>query len=315
VAEASTVLALAGGVGGAKLAVGLSRLLPPNALTIAVNTGDDDIFHGLHVSPDLDTVMYALAGLQNPATGWGIAGDSFEALATLERLGAETWFRLGDRDLATHLRRTELLRAGRSLSEVTSELCIRFGVEHRVVPMSDQPVRTIAITDEGELAFQDYFVRRRCEPRLAGVRFDGIDAASPAPEFWKALQSAQTVIFCPSNPFVSIAPILTLSGVANTLRASRANRVAVSPIIGGQAVKGPAAKMFDELGEAPSALAVARRYQGLIDVFVIDEADAGLAEGIAMLGMRAVATRTLMASVEDEVTVARKVLQAAGASG
>jgi len=314
VVGAGPVLALAGGVGGAKLATGLSILLPASSLTVAVNTGDDEIFHGLHVSPDLDTVMYALAGLQNRATGWGLAGDSFESLSMLERLGGETWFRLGDRDLATHLRRTELLRAGWTLSDVTTELCRALGVTQRVVPMSDQPVRTIAITDEGDLAFQDYFVRRRCEPKLVGTRLQGIDASLPAGSFSAALRTARTIVVCPSNPFVSIAPILSVPGVLETVRTSRALRIAVSPIIGGQAVKGPAAKMFSELGEPPSALAVARRYQGLCDVFVLDEADAPMAGEIAMLGMKALVTQTLMTDADGEMALAREVLRAAGAS-
>jgi len=311
---AGPVLALAGGVGGAKLATGLSGLLASGSLTVAVNTGDDETFHGLHVSPDLDTVMYALAGLQNRTTGWGLAGDSFESLSMLERLGGETWFRLGDRDLATHLRRTELLQAGWTLSDVTEELCRALGVRQRVVPMSDQPVRTIAITDAGELAFQDYFVRRQCEPKLIGIRLDGIEGASPAVGFSAALHSARAIVFCPSNPFVSITPILSVPGVLDAVRTSKALRIAVSPIIGGQAVKGPAAKMFTELGDPPSALAVARRYQGLCDLFVLDGTDAAMAGEIAMLGMKALVTQTLMTDANGELRLAREILRAAGAS-
>jgi LPPG:FO 2-phospho-L-lactate transferase len=305
------VLALAGGVGGAKLAAGLSRVLAPDELTIAVNTGDDETFHGLHVSPDLDTVMYVLAGLQNRGTGWGIAGDSFEALAALERLGAESWFRLGDRDLATHIRRTEWLRSGWTLSAVTAELCRHLGVKHRLAPMCDQAVRTIAITDEGELAFQDYFVRRRCEPRLIGTRFTGIEDAVPADAFASALAAARTIVFCPSNPFVSIAPILAIPGVRAAVESSQGLRIAVSPIIGGEAVKGPAAKMCAELGEQPSALSVARRYRGLCDLFVLDEADRALTAAVAALGMKALVTDTIMTDATAETALAETILEAA----
>ena len=206
-AMGTNILAIAGGVGGAKLALGLTRVLAPDELTVVVNTGDDETFHGLHVSPDLDTVMYALAGMTNTDTGWGIRGDTFRTLEALGRLGAETWFALGDIDLATHVRRTELLRAGRSLSEVTSELTAHLGIAHRVAPMSDDPVRTVALTDDGELAFQDYFVRRGCEPRITGVRFDGAESARPSPAFAEALESADAVVYCPSNPIVSIGPV------------------------------------------------------------------------------------------------------------
>jgi LPPG:FO 2-phospho-L-lactate transferase len=307
-----SILALAGGVGGARLALGLSRLLPPAALTIAVNTGDDEVFHGLHVSPDLDTVMYTLAGIQNPETGWGLLGESFAALAMLEELGGETWFRLGDRDLGTHLRRTELLHAGRSLSEVTSGLCRSLGVAHTVVPMTDERVRTVAIAEDGELAFQDYFVRLRCEPRLRGVRFDGIETAQPSAGFREALATASTIVFCPSNPFVSIDPILALQGVRDLVKGFGGKRIAVSPIIGGEAVKGPAAKMFAELGEEPSALAVARRYRGLCDVFVLDTVDAELAAEVTALGMEPLITQTLMLDDAAKVELARAVLHAAG---
>ncbi|MBI4492394.1 MAG: 2-phospho-L-lactate transferase [Chloroflexi bacterium] len=311
---ARAVLALAGGVGGAKLVLGLSRLLPPEALTVVVNTGDDETFHGLHVSPDLDTVTYTLAGLANPETGWGVQGETFQAAAVLERLGAETWFRLGDRDLALHLRRTELLRAGWTLSEVTRELCQRLGVAHAVVPMSDQPVRTVALTDEGELAFQVYFVRRRCEPRLLGLRFDGVERAEPAPAFRQALVYARALVYCPSNPLVSLGPILALPGVREQVERFPGPRVAVSPIVGGQAIKGPAAKMFAELGEAPSCVAVARRLRGLCDVFVLDQVDAARAEEVADLGMRPLVVPTLMASEADKVQLARRVLEVAEAA-
>lgn len=304
----SPVLALAGGVGGAKLALGLSRLLPPEALTVVVNTGDDEVFHGLHVSPDLDTVMYTLAGLANPETGWGLRRDTFLALGMLEQLGGETWFRLGDRDLGTHLRRTELLRAGWSLSQVTEEFCRRLGVAHRVAPMSDDRVRTTVLTDEGELPFQDYFVRRRCEPRVHRIRFEGAERARPSAALQEALERARVLVFCPSNPLVSITPILAVGGVEARVERFRGVRVAVSPIVGGQAIRGPAAKMLAELGEEPSCVAVARRYRGLCDVFVLDETDAALAPAVAELGMAAVVAPTVMASDEDKVGLAKLVL-------
>jgi LPPG:FO 2-phospho-L-lactate transferase len=302
------VLALAGGVGGAKLVLGLSRILPPEKLTVVVNTGDDDEIHGLHVCPDLDTVMYTLAGIVNPETGWGRRDDTFAALDAVERLGGDGWFRLGDADIGTHLRRTDLLRDGRSLSDVTAELCRRLDIHASIVPMSDDRVRTIALTDSGAMPFQEYFVHRRCEPVLTGLRFDGVDAATPSDGFRAALRDASTLVLCPSNPFVSIGPIVALPGVRDAIAGFRGARVAVSPIIGGQAVKGPAAKMLVELGEGSTALAVARRYQGLCDVFVLDNVDADLASGVTALGMRAVVAPTLMLDEADKVELARRVL-------
>lgn len=307
------VLALAGGVGGAKLALGLSRVLPPEALTVVVNTGDDETFHGLHVSPDLDTIMYTLAGLENPETGWGLRGETFAALAALERLGAETWFRLGDRDLATHLRRTELLDQGWTLSAVTDELCYRLGIGHRIAPMSDDPVRTIVVTDEGPLHFQEYFVRRRCEPHLQELHFAGADQSTPSQAFVDAIHNAAVLVVCPSNPFVSIGPILAVRGVRTLLRYFGDVRIVVSPIIGGAAVKGPAAKMFAELGEEPSALAVARQYRGLCDIFVLDTVNEALALDVEALGMKAVVAPTLMHTEADKIGLARVVLELAGA--
>jgi LPPG:FO 2-phospho-L-lactate transferase len=302
------VLALAGGVGGAKLALGLSRVLPPEALTIVVNTGDDEVFHGLHVSPDLDTVMYTLAGQANPETGWGLQSETFHAMQALEQLGGETWFRLGDRDLATHLRRTELLQAGWSLSNVTAELCRRLGVECTVAPMSDDPVYTVAVTDEGELPFQVYFVQRRSEPAIQSVRFEGIERARPSAAFLNALDHADVLVYCPSNPIVSIGPILALPGVRQRVERFGGPRIAVSPIIAGRAVKGPAAKMLAELGQEPSSAAVARAYLGVCDIFVLDTADAALARDIEPLGMRPVVGPTLMTTEDDRIRLAGLVL-------
>ena len=301
------ILALAGGVGGAKLALGLARVLPPEALTIVVNTGDDDEFHGLHVSPDLDTVMYTLAGVANPETGWGLRDESFHALEQIERLGGETWFKIGDRDLATHIRRTELLRRGSSLSEVTKELALYLGVTHTIAPMADDLVRTTVDTRLGRLSFQEYFVKHACEPVVEALGFEGAANASPSPPFAQALDRADAVIICPSNPFLSIAPILAVKGVRDSLGRGRPVAV-VSPIIGGLAVRGPAAKLFQELAKEPaSSLAVARFYQGLATHFVLDETDRALAGDIAQLGYAVSAEQTLMRTDGDKVRLAQAI--------
>ncbi len=301
------IVALAGGVGGAKLAHGLSALLPPDALTVIVNTGDDFTHWELSISPDLDTVCYTLAGLANPVTGWGRVDETWQVFESMQALGAPDWFRLGDRDLATHLARTMRLRQGEPLSRITQDFCQTWGVRHTVLPMSDQPVATVVDTlEHGELGFQEYFVLRRCEPQVSGFRFQGVESARPAPGTLEAIQAADAVVFCPSNPWVSIDPILAVSG----LRAAIQKKVvvAVSPIIGGQTVKGPAAKMFAELGIAPSALAVAQHYQGLLRGFVLDHADAALAADVEKLGMTAHVTQTLMKNVNDRMTLAEDVL-------
>ena len=297
-------LALAGGVGGAKLALGLSKALPPSQLTIVVNTGDDEIFHGLHVSPDVDTVMYVLAGLSNPETGWGIAGETFHALDRLRVYGADTWFNLGDRDLATHIRRTELLRQGLTLSDVTQSLHSALGVAHPIAPMSDDPIRTMLLTDIGELPMQTYFVKHRCEPTVSKIRFDGAESARVAPAFARALDDSDALVFCPSNPFVSVAPILAVPGVRRAIENFEGMRVAVSPIVGGQAIKGPAAKMLQELNLDVSCVGVARQYEGLCDIFVIDDVDGDKAADIEALGMRAVVTDTIMTSDADKARLA-----------
>lgn len=302
------ILAIAGGVGGAKLALGLARVLPPDDVTIVVNTGDDETFHGLHVSPDLDTVMYTLAGIANPDTGWGVAGETYRTLGALERLGGDAWFRLGDVDLATHIRRTALLRDGRTLSDVTRALATALGVRHAIVPMTDDTLRTIAVTAQGELAFQDYFVRRRCEPAITGLRFAGAQTARPSPAFAAALGTARAIVFCPSNPLVSIGPVLAVGGVRDAIAAFGGPRIAVSPIVGGAALKGPAAKMMAELGEEVSCVGVARRYRGLCDVMVIDRVDTHLASAIEALGMRAYVTDTVMTADADREALAREVL-------
>ena len=302
------VLALAGGVGGAKLALGLARLLPPDRLTIVVNTGDDDYFHGLHVSPDLDTVMYTLAGLSDPDKGWGLAGDTFNTLEMLRTYGSDTWFNLGDRDMATHIRRTQLLQAGATLSEVTADLCQRLGVAHRIVPMSDEPVRTMIDTDAGELPMQQYFVQRQTEPRVKGVRYGGAESARPSPGLEAALAQSSLVVFCPSNPSLSLGPILAIPGVRESLENALVLRVAVSPIVGGAALRGPAAKIMSELGQEVSSVGVARQYQGLCDVFLIDNQDAGLSSDIAALGIRPEEAPIIMETEADKIGLAQRVL-------
>ncbi len=303
------IVALAGGVGGAKLADGLAQLLPPEALTIIVNTGDDFVHWGLNISPDLDTVCYTLAGLANPITGWGRMEETWNVFEQMKRLGAEDWFRLGDKDLATHLERTRRLRSGEPLSSITRDFCARWGIRHAILPMSDDPVTTIVDTVEfGELPFQEYFVHQRCEPCVKGFRFAGIEDAKPAPGVAEALRAADAVVFCPSNPWVSIDPILR---IISPLPAGEGPgvRVAVSPIIGGETVKGPAAKMYKELGIEPSALAVARHYgESVLTGFVLDEVDAGLVEHIRALGIHPFSTKTLMKSSEDRRNLAQDVL-------
>jgi len=380
------LLALAGGVGGAKLADGLAQLLPPEDLTIVVNTGDDFEHFGLYICPDLDTVCYTLAGLANPVTGWGREGETWQTMDNLRRLGAPDWFNLGDRDLATHLERTRRLKQGQPLSQITRDFCAAWGVRHTVLPMSDQPVRTMVDTVEyGELPFQEYFVKYRCEPRVKGFRFAGIESARPAPGVEEALRRADAIILCPSNPWVSIDPILRVlspllveegpgvrvtprplgeepgvrvtprplgeePGVKATPRplgeeprvrvtprplgegpgvrvtprplgegpGVRATprplgegpgvRAAVSPILGGKTVKGPAAKMFRELGIEPSAVAVAEHYRGLLTAFVLDNVDAASAPLLRESGLSVLVTDTLMNTPADRRRLAQDVL-------
>lgn len=300
-------LALAGGVGGAKLALGLSKILDPQDLTIVVNTGDDERFYGLHVSPDVDTVMYTLAGVANPDTGWGVKGETFHALERLRAYGADAWFNLGDRDLATHIRRSDLLAQGYTLSEVTETLCRALGIAHRIAPMSDAPVRTLISTDEGELPMQTYFVKRRCEPAVSAVRFEGAESARLSPRFAQALADSDALVFCPSNPFISVAPILAVQGARQAIERFAGLRAAVSPIVGGQAIKGPAAKMMRDLGYDVSCAGVAAQYAGLCDVFVIDDVDAAHAPEIEALGMRAAVTNTIMNSEADKIRLAEYI--------
>ena len=301
------VIALSGGIGGAKLALGLYRLLPPDSLMVVCNTGDDFEHLGLSISPDLDTVTYTLAGIANPETGWGRASETWTFMAALAQLGGETWFRLGDADLATHVERTRRLVAGERLSAITDDFCPRLGMRARVVPMCDEPVRTMVRTEDGLLPFQRYFVERRCEPKVSGFEFRGAAAARPTPALLKALESdrLEAVVICPSNPFISIDPILAVPGMRAAITACRAPVVAVSPIIGGRAVKGPTAKMMAELGMPASARAVAEHYRSLIDGFVLDQVDADQASDIAV---PCLATRTLMGSEDDKRALADAVV-------
>jgi LPPG:FO 2-phospho-L-lactate transferase len=307
------VVALSGGVGGAKLAIGLARVLAPGLLTVVANTGDDFEHLGLAVSPDLDTLLYTLAGLDNPETGWGRRDETWSFMAALEALGGPTWFRLGDGDLATHVERTRRLRAGESLASITDDFRRRLAIASRILPMSDDPVRTRVKTSEGWLDFQDYFVRLGCRPALAAVAYAGAETARPQSDFIAALgnRDLRCVVVCPSNPFISIEPILALPGVRAALAACAGPVVAVSPIIAGRAVKGPAAKMMRELGLEPCASAVARRYADFADVFVLDGADRAEARA---LPMNSVVAETLMVTLADREALARCVLAAADAA-
>ena len=301
------ILALAGGVGGAKLALGLSNVLPSDALTVAVNTADEFEHLGFSISPDLDTVMYTLAGVANPETGWGRQGESWTVMEALGAVGGETWFRLGDKDLATHIERTRRLRAGESRSSVMRDLAARLGVKPAMVPMSDDPVRTMVATDQGELAFQDWFVRLQCRPAVRSVRFAGAEQAQPHPALLD-LNGLRGIVVCPSNPFVSVAPILAVPGVRAALTGAQTPRIAVTPIVGGQAIKGPAAKMLAELGHDVSALGVARYYKEWVDGVVLDAQDAAFAGDIAALGMRVRVADTMMRNDTDKRRLAAEVL-------
>ena len=306
------VVALSGGIGGAKLALGLSRIVEPRNLIVVANVGDDFEHLGLHISPDADTLMYTLAGLDNTKLGWGRRDETWSFMETLAALGGEDWFRLGDRDLAVHVERTRRLRAGEPLSAITGDFCRRLGVGPRVAPATDDRLRTRLRTDEGWLDFQDYFVRFQCRPVVRELAFAGAEEARPHPDLLAALgdERLRAVVICPSNPFISVEPILAVPGVRQALSASVAPVVAVSPIIGGRAVKGPTAKMMAELGMIPSAAAVAKRYGDLIDGYVMDVEDAAEAPQVAT---RVTLARTLMTNIEERERLARVVLKAADA--
>lgn len=305
-----SILTLCGGVGGAKLAYGLSRTADPDDLLVVVNTGDDFLHLGLHISPDLDTVMYTLAGEADPERGWGLAGETWNFMEAIARFKGSDWFRLGDRDLATHLYRTRALQHGLGLAEVTKSLCDAFGIKHRVLPMTDDPLQTIIATDQGDLPFQDYFVRLDCRPRVRSVRFNWVEMARPHPEFAALLNNRElrAVILCPSNPFLSIDPILSLEGVRQGLQSTPAPVVAVSPIVGGKALKGPAARIMEELGMAANNLSIAQYYRDFMDGLIIDRVDEDEAPAIEKLGIKVKLTDTVMHSMQDREKLAETTL-------
>ena len=303
------VVALAGGVGGAKLAAGLQSVLPVGDLSVVVNTADDFDLWGLRICPDLDTVMYTLAGIANPDTGWGIAGETFETLNMLERYGEDAWFKLGDRDLATHVLRTHRLRSGETLTAVTAALSRGVGIGGAVLPMSDDPVFTVLETPEGRLEFQEYFVRRGQKDEVLAVELCGIENASPTGEVLAAISGADAVVICPSNPVVSVGPILAITGMREALASSRAPKVAVSPIVGGRALKGPADRMLLSLGHEVSAAGVAAMYAGLVDGMVVDAVDREERAGIEDVGMRVLVTDAVMRDDRDRARLAGETLE------
>jgi LPPG:FO 2-phospho-L-lactate transferase len=307
-----SVVALAGGVGAARFLDGLTRVVAPERVYIIGNTADDAEIHGLHISPDLDTVTYTLGGLANPQHGWGIRGDSFRCLEALGRLGADTWFQLGDLDLATHLFRTERLRQGVSLAEVTAEITAALKVRSTLVPMSNERVRTRICTPSGELEFQTYFVKRRARDRVTAMRFEGASDASPAPGLLDAIANAEAIILCPSNPFISIGPILAVPGIREALRLRRDKVAAMSPIVGGKALKGPAAKMMKSMQLRSAAAEVAKLYVDFTGVFVLDEVDRKQAPQVKALGMRPVVTDTIMRGLRERKALARIVIRELG---
>jgi LPPG:FO 2-phospho-L-lactate transferase len=307
------IVALAGGVGGAKMAQGLQRVLPAGELTVIVNTADDFELYGLHISPDLDTVMYTLAGIADPVNGWGVAGDTRHTLDAISRYGRDPWFLLGDQDFATHVLRSERLRSGATLTAVTAELSGALGIPGPILPMTDNRVATLLDTPAGRLDFQDYFVGRRQSDDVLSVTFSGIEEAFAQPRAIEAIRSATAIVIAPSNPIVSVAPVLATPGMREAIEAATAPVVAVSPIVGGRALKGPAAKMLETLGHEVSALGVARIFDGLIDGLVIDESDRELAPAVELLGPRVLVTTTIMGDVDDRARLAAEVVDFAAA--
>lgn len=302
------IVALAGGVGAARMLRGILTVVPPEQVTAIVNTGDDVVLHGLHVSPDLDTVTYTLADAINPETGWGLIDESWRAMAALERYGGQTWFRLGDKDLATHMYRTQRLAEGAALSEVTAEIAAAWGLGLRVLPMSDQRIETRVTVGGVEIGFQDYFVGRQHSVPVQAVRFAGADAAKPGPGVLDAIATAERVVICPSNPIVSIGPLLAVPGIRAAVEARRDHAVAVSPIVAGAAIKGPADRMLAELGHEATVVGVARLYAPLAATLVIDDADAALAGEVEQAGMRCVVTDTIMTGPAEAAALAKAVL-------
>jgi LPPG:FO 2-phospho-L-lactate transferase len=306
------LVALAGGTGAAKLLRGLDALVEPETLGIIGNTGDDALVWGLHVSPDLDTVCYALGGLIDEGRGWGLRDETFRTLGEMVRFGEPTWFNLGDRDLATHLHRTRLLGEGKTLSEATAKIAHDLGVRHRVLPMSDQPVRTRVLGPDGWLSFQEYFVREKTQVEVREVEYAGAASAFPAPGVLEVIAAADAVIVCPSNPVTSVGPILAVPGLSRALETTRATVLAVSPIIGGQAVSGPAGRLMASRGLEVSAVGVAAAYTPWLDTLLVDTVDAALASSLEARGVRPVVTDTFMRNREGEIALARRVLEALG---
>lgn len=309
------IVVLSGGVGGAKLVLGMSQLLPPDELVVIANTGDDFTHLGLNISPDLDTLMYTLSGEVNTETGWGRRDESWQFMDAVEALGGDTWFRLGDRDLATHVERSRRLATGETLSDITADLCQRSGIEARILPMTDDRVRTRIHTDQGELDFQDYFVRKRAEPRVSSFDYCGAQIAALPPAIRDALArpDLEAIVVAPSNPYLSIDPILALPAIRQAMDDSPAPVIAISPIVGGAALKGPTAKIMTELGDQPSAVTVARHYQELLDGFILDTVDRELAAQVRSLtagpGMAVQSTDTVMRSIEDKTRLARFTIE------
>ena len=302
------ITALAGGVGAARFLQGLVRVVPQEEVTVVINTGDDIELYGLHISPDLDIITYTLAGVVDEEKGWGVRGDTFSCLDMLRRYGHDTWFRLGDRDLATHIYRTHLLKNGRSLSEATQRLCERLGVRVRILPMTNDKFETKIVTEVGTMHFQEYLVKRKAQDKVLDVILEGVQEAQPAPGVIDSILNAKVVIICPSNPIVSIGTILSVKNIRSTLKETEAEVIAISPIIGGSPVKGPADKLMRGLGLKVSVYAVAKLYQDFIDAFVIDQVDEAEKKKIKKLGVHTVATNTLMKALEDKVRLARVVL-------
>lgn len=309
------IVALAGGVGAARFLRGLVRVVDPREVTVVVNTADDETFHGLHVSPDLDTVTYTLAGAEHPEQGWGLAGETFTTMDAIDRYGADTWFRLGDRDLATHLFRTRRLAEGATLTEVTSEITAAWDIATTLLPMSDDRVATVVTVERPdgrteELAMQEWFVRERTAPPVTAVRFDGAATSTPGPAVLAALEAAETILVCPSNPIISIGPILAVPGIRDVLERRRSRVVGVSPIIGGAAVKGPADRMMARLGMEVSCVGVAREYAPLCSTLVIDAGDAAHADAVRACGVEAVVAETLMTDARVAAALAQRTLDA-----
>jgi LPPG:FO 2-phospho-L-lactate transferase len=300
---------LAGGVGGAKLADGLYRVVPSEELAVIVNTADDLTLFGLRICPDLDTVMYTLAGLANPQTGWGLAGDTFRALEMLGCYGEATWFRLGDQDLATHLARTRMLAQGQTLTQVTQHLAERLGVQARLLPMCDEPVATLVDTPKGQLSFQDYFVQGGGQDRVLSLRYEGIHEARLGPAVQQALERARLIVLCPSNPLLSMGPILSVPGLRDRLRRTEALKVAVSPLVGGKALRGPLVRLLQDLGYETNQETIARFYKDFLDILVLDHRDRGEAEQVEALGIKVAIMDTVMNSVQERESLARQVLE------